>query len=153
MQHVKVRQQMVGDETCAQRVQMPVAPGALLRDVKALWQPQRQRVLGPRHAHIQQPAFFFDLGVAAGGQVGRHAAVHHVQQVHCIPFLAFGRVEGGQDEVVLIAVRGARLIAAGLRRVQRQFGDETFAAGMAGRHVRQLLQVGPAHAGVVVQTL
>ena len=141
------------NEARQRRVQMPVAVLRLLGDVEALRHHQVQ--VGPRarHRHVQQPALFFDFALLPGGQVGRHAAVDHVEQEHGLPFLPLGRMDGGQDQVVLVALRRARFVAGGLGRVECELGQETFARAIAAGHLRELGEVTPADCGVVVQSL
>ncbi len=63
---------------------------------------------GAGHRHVEQPALFLDLLVEPVRQVGRDAAVDRVEHVHRLPFLALGRVDGRQDQVVLVEQRRAR---------------------------------------------
>ena len=63
----------------------------------------------------------------AGGELGREAAVDHVEQVHRVPLHALGGVDGGQHQVVLVERRAARQVAGGVRRVEGQLGDEALA--------------------------
>ena len=107
-----------------------------------------------RHRHVEQAPLLLDLGGAAGRHVGRDAAVDHVEHVHRAPLLALGRVDRRQDQVVLVALRRAGLVAGGLGRVERQLGQEALARRRSRRPcASSCSQVGAAHAGVVVQAL
>ena len=125
-------------------------PAALLRDIEAVRHDQVQVLLGARHGHIQQAPLFLQFVRAARRHVAGDAAVHHVEHVHRLPLLALGAVDGGQDQVVLVQVRHARLVAGGLRRVQRQLGEEALAAGIARGQPHQLIDIELAHLRVVV---
>ena len=128
---------------------MPVALVVLLADVKAQRHHQRQVLLGAGHCHVQQAPLLGHRRGRAGGQVGRHAAVHHVQDGHGVPLLALGRMDGGQDQVILVLVRRAGLVAGGLGWVERELGQEALAAGRAGSQALQLVEVELAHRRVV----
>ena len=65
-------------------------------------------VLGARHGDIEQPPFFLDLGARSGGEVGRQAAVDRVQHEDRLPLLPFRRMDGGEDEVILVEQRQRR---------------------------------------------
>ena len=51
----------------------------------------------------------------------------HVQHEDRRPFLALGGMDGGEDQVVLVELRHAGLVAGGVRRVERQLGQEALA--------------------------
>ena len=61
-------------------------------------------------------------------------------------------MDRGQDQVILVENRRAGLIAGRVRRVERQFGEEALARGIARRDLFELQQVGKARCGVVVNT-
>ena len=107
-------------------------------------------VLGARHRHIQQAAFFFDFSCVAGGHVRRDATVDCVQHVHRVPFLALGRMNRREDQVVLVAQRWARFVARGLGRVEREIGQKRHPVGETRRQPNELPQVALANGRVVV---
>src|SRR4051794_25490257 len=55
------RQHRCRDEAGARGIDMAVAARRLVVRIKALRHHQMQAVLGPRHRHIEQPAFFLDV--------------------------------------------------------------------------------------------
>ena len=62
-------------------------------------------------------------------------------------------MHGGQDQVIVVAVRCARFVTGRFGRVERELRQEAFAAAEALRDARQLRQVGRADRGVVMQAL
>ncbi|MNJ64919.1 hypothetical protein D3C77_609040 [compost metagenome] len=147
---VKQGQHRIGDVARARPVDVAVAHAGLLMHVEALRHDQLQAFLGARHGHVQQAALFLDFFGGAGAHVGRDAAIDHIQHIDRLPFLALGRVDGGQDHVVLVARGRTGLVAGGVGRVQCELGQEAFARRVARRQPHQLIQVGLAHAGVVI---
>ncbi|MNY13187.1 hypothetical protein D3C86_1463070 [compost metagenome] len=122
-------------------------------DVEALRHHDVEVVLGARHRHIEQPAFFLDLFRGARGEVGRHAAIHRIEHVDRLPLLALGRMDRRQDQVVLVARGHAGFIAGRARRIERQFGQEALARGIGGRDPLDLLEIGLPRGGIVVNAL
>ena len=113
--------------------------------MKAQGHHQRQVLLGAGHRHVQQAPLLGHRRGRAGGQVGRHAAVHHIQDGHRIPLLALGRMDGGQDQGVLVLVRRTGLVAGGFGRIECELGQEALAAGRADSQALQLVEVELAH--------
>ena len=101
---------------------MPIAKRRLPIGEEAMRRDQVQRVLGPCHGDIKQSTLLLDLSRRAGAEVRRHATVNHVENKHRLPFLALGRMDGGEDQVILIEQRHARLIARGIRRIEGKVG-------------------------------
>ena len=58
------------------------------------------------------------------------------------PFLALGRMDGGEDQVVLVEERHAGLVAGRVGRVEGQLGQEALARGVAGGDLLELQEVG-----------
>ena len=63
----------------------------------------------------------------------------------------FGRMHGGQNQVVLVKEGIAGEVTGGTRRVQRQFGEKSFSSRIAAGNLLQLLEVGFARIQTVVQ--
>ena len=121
---------------------MGIAATALLMIVEPLRQHQVHLVLGAGHGDVEQAALLLDIGGVAGGEIGGEAAIDHVEHVDGRPFLAFGGMDGGQGQVILIAQRRASLGAAGVGRVERQIGEELGPRRISGSNRRQLIEIG-----------
>ena len=132
---------------------MAVAACLLTVCVEALRHYQVERILRTRHGDVQQPSLFLDLVALADRQVARNAAVDDVEHEHLRPFLSLGRMDGGEDEIVLIQVRRPGQVAGGVRRIKRQLGEELLPRGVAGRDLFQLKEVGATNLGVFVESL
>ena len=102
---------------------------------------QVQVVLGPRHGHVKQSAFLLDLGRRPSAEIGRHASVHHIEHEDRLPFLALGRVDGGQDQVILIKQRHTCLVASGVGGIQSEVGQKARSRWIAGRDLLELQQI------------
>ena len=70
-----------------------------------------------------------------------------------LPLLPLGRVDGGEDQVVLVEERRAGLVAGRVGRVEGELGEEALARGIAGGDLLELEEVVPADDGVVVDAL
>ena len=123
---------------------MPVALRVLAMREEALRHDEMQIVLGARHGDIEQPPLLLDLGRRAGAEVGGNAAVDDVEHEDRFPFLPLGGMDRREDQIVLVEQRHARLIAGGIRRVERQLGQEALARRIAGGDLLELQQVGLA---------
>ena len=121
---------------------MPVAERRLPIREEAVRCDQVQRVLGPRHGDIEQPTLLLDLSRRAGAEVRRHAAIDDVEHEDRFPFLALGRMDGGEDQVILIEQRHTRLIARGIRRIEGEVGQKARPRRVARRDLLELQQVG-----------
>src|SRR6516165_7645788 len=62
-------------------------------------------------------------------------------------------MNGRKDQIVLLEVGHASLVAGGIRRVEGKFGQKSFAARVAGRDLRQLYEVALADGGILVDAL
>ena len=71
-----------------------IAMNGLLAHVKALGNHELEVIFRPGHRHIKQAAFLLDLRGRAGAHVGGNASIDHIEDMHSIPLLAFGRVNG-----------------------------------------------------------
>ncbi len=97
-------------------------------------------VAGPCHADIKQAAFLFQLGRRSRPQIRGHTAVNDVEHVNGAPFLTFGGMNGGKDEIVLIKKRHASLIARCIRWIKRKLGESVHGSDSRWRSV-QLNQI------------
>src|SRR5580700_6855102 len=112
-----------------------------------------QMVPDARHRHVEEPALLLDLLTAADRHIRRDAAIDDVQHEDGIPLLALGRVDRRQHEVVLVEMRRNRLGAGGLGRVQGQLGEKGAPGRIGPGDLLQLVEVGDARTGVVVEML
>jgi hypothetical protein len=81
-------EQLFGNEAGPRRVDGPIALRMLPVGEEALRHHEMKVVLGSRHRDVEQATFLLELGRGAGTQVGRHAAVDHVEHVDRLPLLA-----------------------------------------------------------------
>src|SRR6516162_5951680 len=100
-----------------------------------------QIILSARHRDIKQTAFLFQLLSGARTEVRRDAAVDNVQDEDGFPLLALRRVDRGQDQVILIKQRYTGLVAGGVRRVERELGQEALARRVAAGNLLELNQI------------
>ena len=70
-----------------------------------------------------------------------------------LPLLALGRMDGGEDQIVLVQQRRARLVAGGAGRIEREVGEEVRARGVAAGDALQLVEIAGAHDGVGIALL
>jgi len=91
-----------------------------------------QVILGARHGDVKQPPFLLDLSGRPGSKVRGQAAIDHVEHENRFPFLAFGGMDRGKDQIVFIEQRHSSLIAGGIRWVKRQLSKKPFPGGIAG---------------------
>src|SRR5262245_61105777 len=61
--------------------------------------------------------------------------------------------DGRKNQIVLVEVWHASLIAGGIRRVEGKFGQKSFAARVAGRDLRKLYEVALADGSILVDAL
>src|SRR5262249_22966686 len=62
-------------------------------------------------------------------------------------------MNGRKDQIVLVKVGHASLVASGIRRVEGKFGQKSFAARVAGRDLRKLYKVALAYGRILVDAL
>ena len=132
---------------------MTITLRVLAMGKKPLRRDQRQTVLGPGHGDIEQPAFLLDFMPRAGSEIGGHAAIDHIEHEDGTPFLALGRMDGGEDQIILVEQRHTGLVAGGIWRIERQFGEETFARRIAAGNLLELQQIGLAGVGILMNAL
>src|SRR5262249_10766678 len=132
---------------------MAVALRTLPMGEVALRHDKMQMVPGPRHRDIEQAALFFQLGRCAGAKVGWHAAIDDIQHIDRLPLLSLRGMDGRQDQIVFIEQRNASLIAGRVGRIERKFGEETLAGGIAACDLFELDEIGAARVRVLVDAL
>jgi len=117
-----------------------MAVAALLLRVheKPLRHDQVQVVFRARHRHVKKPPLLFDLGAGAGGEVGRKAAIDGVEDKDRLPFLPLGRMNGRENEVILLKQRIAGAGARCLRRIEGKLGQKTLAVRIGRGNLREL---------------
>ena len=141
------------DEAGAGGEDAAVAVPRLAVHIEALRDDQRQFVARPGHRDIEEAPLLLDLFGRAGREIGGNAAVDAVEHEHRAPFLALGRMDGREDEIVLVAQRRPRLVAGRVGRVEGQFAQEALARGEGGRDAFERLEVAEPRRGVVVARL
>src|SRR5690242_15787149 len=117
------------DEAGAARIDAAVTIPRLPMNIEALRNDERELVLRAGHRDIEEAPLLLDLLLRAGREIGGNAAVDAVEHEHRAPFLALGRMDGRQDEIVLVAVRRSRFVAGRLRRIKRELAQEALARG------------------------
>ena len=137
-------EQRFRNEARARGIEVAVAIASLPVNEEALRHDQVQMILGARHGDIEQPPLFLDLGAGAGREVRWQAAVDDIENVDRLPFLALGRMDGGEDQIVLVEQRLAGSIAGGLGRIERELGEEPLAARIGRGDLRELQRGRPA---------
>ena len=111
---------------------MAIALRVLAVDEEPLRHDQMKVILRAGHGNVEQATLLLDLGRGAGTEIGRHAAIDGVEQIDRLPLLALRGVDRGQDQVVFVEQRYAGLVAGGVGRIQREFGEEAFARRISG---------------------
>ena len=106
-----------------------------------------------RHRYVEQPALLVDLLGSASGHVRRDAAVHEIENKDGVPFLPFGGVDRRQDQIVFVEQWPARLSAAGIRRVEGEFAQETLATGVPEGDLLELVEVAGSGSGIIVEAI
>ncbi len=71
--------------------------------------------------------------------------------MHRPPFLPLGRMNGREDQVILVLGAGTGEVRAGLGRVERQLGEEALAARIAGGDLLELQEVEQPDRGILVR--
>ena len=117
---------------------MPIALGVLAMGEKALRGDEMQAILCPRHGDVKQTAFFVDLVLCADPQIDRDAAIDDVENEHGLPFLALGRMDRRQDQIILVEMRHASLVTRCIRWIEGELGEEAFPRGIARRDLLKL---------------
>ena len=124
---IEMFQERRGKKPGAAREHAAVAVFRLAVDIEALRNDERQLVARAGHRDIEQAALLLDLLGRAGREIGRNAAVDAVEHEDRAPFLPLGRMDGREDEIVLIPQRRPRFVAGRVRRIERELAQETLA--------------------------
>src|SRR2546430_7927669 len=106
-----------------------------------------------RHRDVQQPPLLLDLFFAPRRHVRGNTAVDHVQDVDDVPFLALGRMDSRENQVILIDERVASEIAERFGGIQREIREEALAALVIAGEALQRFQVADANRGSLVKSL
>src|SRR5437667_492267 len=109
---------------------MPVAISATRPRVEAMRLDEVEVIARPRHRDVQQPPLLVDLLLAPRRHVRRDGAVHHVQNVDDIPFLALGRMDRRENEIVLVDEGITGEITERFGWIQREIAEESLSRGM-----------------------
>src|SRR6266480_5156459 len=119
---------------------------------EALRDDQVEIVLGARHCDIEEAPLLLDLFRSAGAKVRRNASIDDIQHEDRLPFLALGGMDGRKDQIILVEQRHAGLVAGRVRRIERQFYQETLPRGIPTRNLFKLDQVGAPRHNVLMQS-
>src|SRR3954449_1651204 len=84
---------------------------------------------------------------------GGDATIDQVENEDRLPFLAFGRMDCREDQVILVEERNSRLLAGRVRWIQRELGEKTFARWITACDLFELEKVGTAHYRIFVHPL
>ena len=144
------RQQIGGDESRARRIDVAIPLRMLAVREETLRRDEMQTVFCACHGDIEQSALLFYLCCGSRREVRRDAAVHGVEHENGLPFLPLGGMNGGEDEIVLVAQRRSGPTAGCVRRIERQFGQEAFARRIARSDLLELNEIVEAGRGVFV---
>src|SRR5271156_1448603 len=112
-----------------------------------------QMIPRARHRDVKEPALLLDFGAAPGREIGWKTSVDRVQDVDRLPLLSFRRMDGREDQIVLVEKRIAGTIAGGVRRIERQLGQEPLAAWISRGDLHKLQKIGLAQQCIVVDAL
>ena len=92
---------------------MTAAMSVLVRKVEAQRLQQMKMLARSGYRHIKKPALLVDLFGFAACHIRRNTAVDEVENEDRVPFLPLGRMNGRQDQIVLVELRAAGFGAAG----------------------------------------
>src|SRR4029453_18054818 len=119
-------EKMLGNKTGSRCIDVAVTLRVLTVRKKALGYDKMQIILGAGHGDVKQPTFFFDLGRCPDAEVRGHTAIDHIEHKDRLPLLAFCGMDRRQDQIVLVKQGNAGLITSSVRRIESEFGEETF---------------------------
>ena len=123
----------------------------LVRKVEAQRLQQMKMLARSGYRHIAKPALLVDLLGSAACHIRRNTSVDEVENKDRVPFLPLGRMNGRQDQIVLVELRAAGSGAAGIGRVQYHLGQKTLTGGVAGGDLLELVEVSGARRRVTVE--
>src|SRR5215831_2328259 len=130
---------------------MAVSLRVLAMGEEALRDHQMETVLGTRHCDIEEAPLLLDLFRSASAEVRRNASINDIEHEDRLPFLALGGMNSREDQIILVEQRQAGLIAGRVRRIERQFCQETLPRRIPARNLFKLDQVGAPHQSVLMQ--
>lgn len=96
---------------------------------------KRKDASGP---FAEEVLFFLNLFLTPGSHIRGNAAVDRIEHGDPFPFLTLCRMDGGQDQVILVQQRHAGLVAGGIWRIKRQSRRKTFATRIGRGDLLQL---------------
>src|ERR1700720_3844507 len=108
-------------------------------------------VSGARHRDIEEAPLLLDLFRSAGAEVRWYASINHIQHEHRLPFLALGRMNGREDQIILVEQWRTGLVAGRVRRIEREFCQEPFPRGVSARNLFELDQIGSPRHSVLME--
>jgi len=74
----------------------------LLMGIEPLRHDEMQMIFCTGHCHVEQTAFFLDFLRRASSEIRRNTAVDAIENKHGLPFLALGRMDGRENEVIVV---------------------------------------------------
>jgi hypothetical protein len=95
--------------------------------------------------------FWSIVTTEASREIGGYAAVNDIQHEDGFPLLPFGRMNRREDQIVLIQHRHPCLIARGIRRVERQLGQEASPRWITCGNFLEPQQVGLANGRIFMK--
>jgi len=132
---------------------MPVALRILAMREETLRHNEVKIVLGACHRDIEQTSFFLDLVGRPSAEVGGNAAIDDVEHEDGLPFLALGGMDRRKEQIILVEQRHACLVARRVRRIEREFGQETLPGRITVRDLLELDQIGVTCPGILVDAV
>src|SRR5437773_9719472 len=103
---------------------MAVSLRVLAMREEALRDHEVKIVPGARHRDVKEAPLLLDLFRSAGAEIRWNASIDNVQHEHRLPFLAFGGMNGREDQIILVEPRHTGLVAGRVRRIEREFCQE-----------------------------
>src|SRR6516165_10127376 len=101
-------------------IDMAIPIRALAVGEETLRHNQLELVPGVCHSNIKQAPLLLDFSVGGCGEIRRNASVDDVQYEDRAPFLTLGRMDGREDQIILIQQRNPGVTAGRVWRIQRQ---------------------------------
>src|SRR5262249_42260402 len=94
-----------------------------------------------------------DLLWRSGCHIGWNATVDHVQDADDAPFLTLGRMDGGENRIVLVEGLGTGTATCRVGRIEGQFSEETLSRIVSSCDLLQLRNVRRPQMTVVVHSV
>ena len=96
---------LVRQKARPRRHHVTAAMAVLVRKVEAQRLQQMKMLARSCHRHIEKPALLVDLLGSAACHIRRNTSVDEVENKDRVPFLPLGRMNGRQDQIVLVEPR------------------------------------------------